>query len=547
MRPVLLLLICMCLPAAAQKPALAITNARVWTADPDRPWASAVAITGNRITAVGTAEEIARLSAADTIDAGGKLLIPGFNDAHIHFASGAQRLFQVDLTGACTLAEMQGRIAKWAKANPDAAWITGGGWEYNCFPGARLPMAADLDPVSGDRPAYIRAYDGHTSWANSKAMRIAGVTKDTTWPGFGEVVKDPASGLPTGAFKEGASSLIAKHVPPPTREHRLRALRRGLELAASLGITSLQNASGSREELEIYDELLKSGALTARVSLAMSMSEDAGFCSKIGELRDKYRGPQLRVQAVKFMLDGVIESHTAVMLDNYSDGSNTRGTPAWDPAVYRKAVKACHDAGFQIYTHALGDGAVRMALDAYESLQDKGARARIEHIEVIHPDDLRRFQELGVLASMQPIHPYPSTIGVWSKAVGPGRSPYAFAWRSLEKGGATLVFSSDWPSSLSLNPLMGIHTAVNRQTLEGRPKGGWIPEQRLSLESALRAYTAAGAYASFEEKTKGMIREGHLADLALLDRNLFEIKPLEIGQSKVVLTVFDGRVVYRRR
>jgi predicted amidohydrolase YtcJ len=456
----------------------------------------------------------------------------------------------VDLTGACTLKEMQARIRDWALSHPGAAWVTGGGWEYNCFPGGRLPRKEDLDEAVRDKPAFLRAYDGHTAWANSRALALAGVTAETKYGGFGELVRDPSTGEPAGSLKEGAMSLVSRLIPPATREQRMAALRKGLKLAASLGITSIQNASGSREEIDLYDELRREGALTMRVSIAMPVGPNSPGCKALGDLKGKFTGPQLRVAAVKFLVDGVIESHTAAMLEPYSDGVRTTGQLSWPEAGYRRAVAECDAEGWQIYTHAIGDRGVRLALDAYEEARrlngPRDSRHRVEHIEVIHPDDIPRFARLGVMASMEPIHADPDTIAVWSKAVGPARLPWSFPWASLEKAGAKLVFSSDWPAAISVDPIRGLHNAVNRQTVDGRPPGGWLPHQRVSLESALRAYTQAGAFSSFEEKEKGTIEAGKYADLVLLSQDLFRIPPSQIHRARVDLTILGGTVVFRR-
>ncbi|HEY3443271.1 MAG TPA: amidohydrolase [Paludibaculum sp.] len=542
-----LFLLAFCVLAAAQEPAtLIIRNARVWTANPGQPWVEAVAIRGEKIAATGANSAIAKFAgpATTVIDAQGRLVTPGFIDAHIHLSSGALGLAEIDLTGLCTLPAMQLRIAQWAAANPNEPWVVGRGWEYNCFPGKRLPTREDLDAAVKDRPAYLRAYDGHTTWVNSKALQMAGVTKDTKFDGFGELVRD-AAGAPTGCLKEGAASLVGRLLPAATPERRLAALRQGLKLAASLGITSIQNASGTRGELALYEKLLAAGELTLRVDQAMSTGRNGDPCSGFADLLGKYKGDRLRVAMVKFLVDGVIESHTAAMIEPYSDGNNTTGQLSWDPDVYRRAVKACHDAGFQVETHAIGDRGVRLALDAYSALPAT-ARARVEHIESVHPADIARFAKLGVIASMMPIHADPASVDVWSRAVGPRRLPYSFAWRSLQKAGARLAFSSDWPASISVDPIRGIHSAVNRQRIDGTPKGGWLPGERVSMETALRAYTTDAAYAAFEETTRGAIAPGQAADLVILSADLFRIRAADIHKTRVATTIFNGAVIYQR-
>ena len=569
------------LRVTAVEQVLLLTNARVWTANPAQPWAEAVALRGNKIVAVGSNQEVAALAGEKTerLDLGGRFVMPGINDAHIHFLGGGLALAQVDLTGARSLAEIQRRIADFARANPAAAcpapdrcgaWITSRGWEYAALPD-RLPTRADLDAIFPDRPVALTAYDGHTLWVNSRALQLAGVTAQSKFDGYGEIVLDP-SGQPTGILKEGAMSLVRSKIRPPTRGQQLDALRRALKLAASLGITSIQNASGSEKELELYKELLDRGELTLRVRLAISVSPRTtqSDIDRIAALAKKYSGPMLAVGAIKIVLDGVIETHTAAMLEPYSDNPATagqprhalwRGQPAYTQEQLNRIVAQADraripgKAGLQVYIHAIGDRAVRMALDAFEHTRKvngtRDSRHRIEHIETVAAEDISRFAALGVMASMEPIHADPGTIEVWSRAVGPERVQRAFAWGDLERAGAQLVFSSDWPACISLDPLRGLHNAVNRQTPDGFPPGGWVPEQRVSLETALAAYTRAGAYASFEEKVKGMIAPGMLADLIVLSADPFRAtlqgESADLYKLRVLMTLFNGRILYDAR
>lgn len=532
-------------PHALVTPTLALINARVWTADSAHPWAEAVAVRGDSIVAVGSSAEIAALSAERVIDAGGKLVLPGFIDSHVHFAGGSLRLTQVDLTGACSLSEMQTRIAAWAKAHPDAPWITGGGWEYTCFPGGRLPTREELDVVTDNRPAFLSAYDGHTAWANSRALDLAGIDRDTRFEGFGELVRDPATGVATGALKEGAMRLVSVHIPPATRAERLAAIRQGLRVAAELGITSLHNASGSADEISLYQELSQAGQLTARLVFALSAGRHPAPCADWVALRQAENGSWLRIPAVKFVVDGVIESHTAAMLLPYADKPDERGQFALEAEAFSAALQSCAALDFQPWTHAIGDAGVKFALDAYAELSRPELRPRIEHIEVINIADLPRFKQLNVVASMQPIHAYPSTIEVWSRAVGEQRLPWSFPWRSLQNAGATLTFSSDWPSSISLSPLRGLHNAVNRRTILGEPAEGWLPAERVDLETALRAYTIDAAWAARLESERGSITPGKLADLVMLDRDLFAADRQSIHSVRVLMTIVGGRVVHQ--
>ena len=533
-----------------------MTNGRVWLGEGASSFAEAVAIRGDQIVRVGSAAEIKQLIGESTrvIDLRGKLAAPGFNDAHIHFLSGALGLDEIDLTGAASVAEMVERIMAYARKNPDRQWISGRGWIYAPFPGG-LPTKTYLDAVIKDRPVFLRANDGHSGWANSKALELAGITRNTKFDGYGVIVRD-ASGEPTGALKEGAQRLVSRLIPEPTRERKLDALRQGMRLAASLGVTSIQNASGSPEEFSLYEDLLKRGELTLRVSMAFSAGARTTRqeIDRFIALKQQYDSNSvLRATSMKFVFDGVIESHTAAVLEPYSDLPTGHGAPFGELAIpadiYRDLVARFDKAGFQIYTHAIGDRAVREALNAYEDASRannrSNARHRIEHIEIISPEDIPRFARLGVIASMEPIHADPGTADLWSRAVGAERLKYAFAWRSLLGSGARLVYGSDWPAAISLDPIRGLHVAVNRRTVNGQPQRGWVAEQRVSIGDALRAYTQSGAYSSFQEAIKGRIAPGMLADIVVLSQDLFKIDPMRIHETRVAMTVFDGKVVYQ--
>ena len=550
---------------------LVLTNGRVWLGGDSSSFAEAVAISGNRIVRVGPATEFKQLirEGARVIDLGGKLVAPGFNDAHIHFLSGALGLDEIDMTGAASVAEIIERIATYARKHPDRQWLTGHGWLYTMFPGG-LPTKSYLDAVIKDRPVFLRSFDGRCGWANTKALQLAGITRDTKFERYGEIVRD-AYGEPAGVLKEGAQTLVSRLIPEPTHEQKLDALRRGMKLAASLGITSIQNAGGAPEEFSLYQELLKRGELTIRVSMAFSVGESfAGAYAEgavspgaqaarreidrlIALKNQSDLNPILRANSVKILFDGAIESRTAAVLDRYSDLPPEHGAPfgelAIPPDIYRDLVATFDKAGFQIITHAAGDRAAREALNVYEEVLGGGSRStrrhRIEHLELISPEDIRRFSRLGVIASMEPVHADPGSAEVWSKAVGIERLKYAFAFRSLLNSGARLVFGSDWPAAISLDPIRGLHVAINRRTLDGHPHKGWVSEQRINVADALRAYTQGGAYSSFEEAIKGRIAPGMLADIVVLSQDLFKIDPMRIHESRALLTVFDGKVIYQ--
>lgn len=525
-----------------------LVNGKVWTGDSRNPYVSAVAIRGDKIVAVGTDAQIRSFAGRSTevIDLAGAFAMPGINDSHIHFLGASLTAFQVDLSGAKTLSDAQKLIKDFATANPEVPWITGFGWLYGIFPDSRLPLREDIDAVVADRPVYLRAYDGHTAWANSKAFEIAGVNEKTEFTGWGELVRD-SKGRPTGTLKESAMGLISRHIPPVTRDFEMEALRRGFRNAHELGITSIQNAHGNLPEIELYDELLKKGELKLRTNFAFSIGPNTSQedVERIVELSKKFNGPMLKVGAVKIAIDGVIESYTAAMLEPYTTKPDTSGTPTFTQDRLNEVVAMVDKAGLQIYIHAIGDRGIRMALDAFEYARKVNGRTdsrfRIEHIETINSEDIPRFKELGVIASMEPIHADPATVGVWSENIGAERTSRAFAWQLLQNAGAKLIFSSDFPAAISMSPWRGLHNAVNRRTIDGFPAQGWLRQHRVSVDTALKAYTVNGAFASFEEGVKGKIARGMFADIIVLDRNPFDIPPMDLHKIQVVRTIFGGR------
>lgn len=537
-------------------PDLILFNGKIFTGN-NTNLTQAIAIKNNRIVRVGTSQQIKKLAKKGTrfINLEGKMVMPGINDAHIHFLSGSLGLTKINLNDCTTEQEALDSIADYAKKNPTKKWILGMGWQYKIFKNG-MPNKSSLDKIISDKPVFIESYDGHSAWANSKALEMAGINSETKFNGFGEIIKD-AQGQPTGAITEAACYLVDKFIPEPTRTEKIEALKTGMKYAATLGITSIQNASGTIEEFELYQYLLKKGLMTLRSSTAFSAGNNtsqADINSFVKLKNSMASNPFLKAGAIKFVLDGVIESHTAVMLNPYSDVPKTaetaNGKIALDYKVYKKLVTLFDTLGFQIYTHAIGDSSVRAALNAYEfaknTNQTYNRRHRIEHIEQSNTMDIPRFAKLGVLASMEPIHADPGTIDVWAKAVGNERLPFSFVWNTILKNKVKLVFSSDWPACITPNPMRGLHNAVNRRTIDGLPENGWVPEQKISLFEALKAYTQGGAYSSFEEKIKGKIEAGYLADLIVLSQNLFEIPQMDIYKTKVLMTMVDGKIVYNK-
>jgi len=531
-----------------------IVNGKIYTLNPQKPWAEALAIRADQIVAVGSDAEIAKLQSKSTqvIDAKGRLVLPGFTDCHIHFIDGAFSLGRVNLEGAKDATDIQQRLRAYGAAHPGDSWILGRGWNYAMFPSS-LPDKKALDEVFPNRPAFLEGYDGHTYWANSKALELAQVTKDTPNPPNGVIVRDPATGEATGALKEAAQGLVAAVIPKPTRGEKLLALRAGMRWANENGLTRVHSAGGDFEEFELYDELLRHGDLTVRFYVAYFQNPPElrpQDIAAIEDARKKYTGHWLAAGAVKFMIDGVVESHTAAMLQPYSDDASFQGKPFWDPGKYNSAIRELDKRGLQIFTHAIGDSGVRTVLDGYENMerlnQTSGRRPRIEHIETIAANDIPRFGRLGVIASMQPLHSYPDedTLRVWARNAGPDRASRAWVWKSIADGGGQLAFGSDWPV-VTLNPFEGIQTAVTRQTAEGLPKAGFVPTERLSVADAVRGYTLGAAYAGFREKTEGSLEPGKLADLIILSQNLFEVEPRSINKTKVLTTIVGGRVVFQ--
>ena len=534
-----------------------LLNGKIWTGESDSAFVQAIAINGNKITEIGDDDKIKKLIDSKTlvIDLKKKLVTAGLNDAHIHFLMGSMILSSADLLSTTNLGEMKKSLLAYAEQHRDKLWITGRGWQYGFFEGG-MPNKKYIDSLIPDRPVFLSAYDGHSGLANSKALALAGITRDTKFSGFGEIVKD-ANGEPTGAFLEGAQSLVSKVIPKATEEEQLNALRNGMKYAASLGITSAQNANGNVEEFNLYKKLRDMNELTMRFSLGFNVglkTTEKDIAEFIKIKNETQNSPWLKGHAIKFMVDGVIESHTAVMLDPYSDlPVNDRAQKKnWNipPQSYRDLVVKLDSAGFQLYTHAIGDLGVRESLNAYEyaakinGVRDR--RPRIEHIEQVQADDIPRFAKLGVLPSMQPIHADPGTVDVWSRAVGEERLPRSFAWQSLLNSGAILIYGADWPACISLDPMRGLHNAVNRRTTTGNPAKGWVPDQRISLQNALKAYTVNAAIGSFDEKQKGKLIPGFLADLVVYSQDLFSIPSMEIHKTKVILTMVDGKEVFRR-
>ena len=534
---------------------LIVYNGKVYAGGGGNTFREAVAVRGNTIFRVGSNREIKRMIRRQTVvvDAHGAAVVPGFNDSHVHFAGGSLALSEINLLDAPTTEDVSAKIKAYAEAHKDAPWITGRGWYYTAFAGG-LPTRQLLDQLVPDRPAYLTAYDGHSAWANSAALKVAGITKTTPNPKNGIIVKD-AAGEPTGVLKESAVGLVRAFVPKPDRPTRLAAIRAGIREAHRLGVTSVQNASGSADEIDLWGELRRGNELKLRMYHALSAGPEfnEAEADRFEETRRRYGDDALlKTGAVKLVVDGVIESHTAAMLEPYSNRP-TKGLPNFTTEELNRVVALLDKRGWQIMIHAIGDGGIRMSLDAYEAAARanpapaRGRRHRIEHIESIDLADVPRFGKLGVIAAFQPFHanPDPSMGTVWSENIGPERAAHGWLWHSIAKAGGRLSFGSDWPV-VSMDPRVGLQVAVNRLSPKGEPSGGWLPEQKLPLTAAIDGYTSGAAYASFDEQRKGTLARGMLADLVIMSTDIFAAPPERLLDAKVDVTIFDGKVVYNR-
>jgi predicted amidohydrolase YtcJ len=533
-------------PAAAADctPDLIIVNAKVHTVDREKPSAEALAICGEIIGRVGRSADVRKLAGPATriFDAGGRLVVPGFNDAHVHLLSGADEIVGVNLRPARSEAEMAEKLRAYAARLPKGQWIQGGYWDHEAWPSKALPTRRALDAATPDHPVFVQRLDGHMAVANSLAMKLAGVTRNDTSPEGGTIVRD-ASGEPTGVFKDNAMALVSRAIPADTLPETIEKARAALSHAASLGVTTIQDMTASPTELRAYQALRAAGELTARIySIQNHGIEGLRSAGIAGGFGDDW----LRVGGVKLFADGSMGSGTAAFFAPYNDEPGTSGLLLQSPMALEQAMFDADAAGFQIVVHAIGDRANAIVLDAVEKLnRERGKRdrrARIEHAQVVRDADKKRFKPAGVIASIQPSHCIDDMR--WAeKRIGPDRSAVAYDFKSFVDAGAAIAFGTDWYVE-PLDPMLGLYAAVTRQFPDGTPAGGWFPEERLTMQQALEYYTLGSAYAEFAEQRKGSITEGKLADLVVLSRDIFEAAPSEILQTRPVLTVVGGKPVY---
>jgi predicted amidohydrolase YtcJ len=551
--------------AAAPPPADRIfVNGKVWTEDDARPQAEAIAVLGDKILAVGTSKEVRVYAGPQTLvtDLEGRLLIPGFQDSHLHFPGPSIKEVQMD--DAKAVADVQRILGDFVRSHPGSGWQTGGGWNYAQFPD-RKPHRKYLDAVLADRPVLLDDRDGHVILVNSKALAIAGVTRDTPDPPDGRIVRD-ASGEPTGEFQEGATALVYKFVPDVSIEDQYEAFIAHMDEAAADGLTAAQNASWSPTTHLVVLRALGAGALKLRMRFATPMlpgiggSPDTEHLEKpltsadlayYRELRETFRGPLIKFGAIKGFVDGTVDAKTAAMFEPFV-GTRQTGLPFWQQQELNDTVALYDREGFQVMLHAIGDKGINMALNAYEYAakvnHSAGRRHRVEHIEVPRLADLPRFRQLGVIASTQAIFtdPDPSTLTNYAPLLGPERASHAMPFKQIDDAGAVQAFGSDW-SVFDFSPIRGIYAAVTRMTAQRTPPGGWYPQNRITVAAALRHYTRDGAYASFDEDIRGTLTPGKLADLVLLSDDILTMPPADLLKTRVLLTMMGGRVTYAKK
>ncbi|MDQ6894416.1 MAG: amidohydrolase [Acidobacteriota bacterium] len=537
-------------PSAPPPPAdLILLSAKVWTGDPARPEAQALAVRAGRVAAVGTNAEIELLRGPDTrvLDGAGRRVVPGLIDSHTHVAMGGFDLLAMDLRRTKDPAEFTKIVADYAKTRPSGVWMTDGAWDHEQWTPPRLPTKELLDPATGDRPACFSRQDGHMCVCNSLALKLAEITRDTPDPPGGVIVRD-AKGEPTGVLKDAAMDAISAVRPPRKPAELLEAFRAAMKHAASVGVTSVQDLPGEPGDLDAWDSLRRSGELTVRVTYRPSLSAwEKALERRASMTNDEW----LRIGGVKGYADGSLGSTTALFFEPYSDDKSTRGVYASEAipiSRMEERVRGADRAGLQVVIHAIGDRANSEILDLFERVAKangpRDRRFRIEHAQHLRAADIPRFARLGVIASMQPYHAIDD--GRWAeKRIGRERCRTTYAFRSILDAGGRLAFGSDWDVA-PLSPIAGIDAAVTRRTIDGKNPKGWFPEQAISVREALKAYTADAAWSAFEENEKGSLSAGKLADFVVLSRDILSIPADQIVDAKVDATVVGGKIVFSR-
>jgi len=534
---------------------LALRNGAIFTMDGARSWAATIAIDDGRIVYVGNDAGAKDYIGTQTqlVDLKGRMVVPGLQDVHIHPISGGIEANGCDLNPANTVDEYVAIIKKYADEHPDQPWIKGGGWSMAAFGPGALARKELIDAIVPDRPVILSSRDGHTTWVNSRALEVAGITRDTPDPADGRIDRDPKTGEPSGSLQEGASGLVASKSPPNTDQVRDDGLRYAIRMLNGYGITGIQDASVDEADLKTYQRLDEAGELSLHVVGSIWWEREPGLAQIEGikKLRSDYTRGRVDASTVKIMQDGVLENYTGVVLEPYrlKGQQDVRGIPMIEPELLKQAVTKLDAEGFQVHFHAIGDGAVRQSLDAIEAARtangELGHRHHISHIQLIHPDDQPRFRQLNVIANFQPLWAYADdyvtelTLPFISKAA----AAYMYPIASMERSGAVVAFGSDWSVSTA-NPFEEMETAITRMSSVGETEEPFMPEERIGLPEALAAFTINAAYTNHDEKNTGSIEVGKRANLAVLDRNLFEIPATEISDTKVLLTLFEGKPVH---
>jgi len=523
---------------------LVLDGGIVVTLDDARPRATALAVRGGRIVAVGDAADVKRFigKATRRIDLGGRTVVPGLTDAHVHVEGLGTALERLDLVGAASLQDAVARVAGAVKKAPAGEWLQGRGWDQNDWPEKRFPTAADLDRVAGGRPVFLLRVDGHAAWASSEALLRAGISARTPDPEGGRILRD-ATGDPSGVLIDNGMSLVTAHIPEPSREVRKRRLAAGLRACARGGLTEVHDAGVPLDVVDLYKELLAEGNMPVRAYVMLKADEFLKGGSSLSPEIGLGDG-RLTVRAVKVVADGALGSRGALLLAPYSDEPGTRGLATIAPETLRTVLERALAQGFQVATHAIGDAANRMVLDAYEAAFGAGGgarhRFRIEHAQVLTPADVPRFKALGVIPSMQPTHC--TSDMYWAEArLGPERAEGAYLWKTFLAQGVPVAGGSDAPVE-DIAVLPGLYAAVTRQDAKGWPQGGWHPGERVSIEEALRMFATGGAFAAFEEGDRGTIAPGKRADLTVFTRDVTRAAPAEILATRVSMTVVGGEV-----
>src|SRR6058998_1074764 len=542
-------LLCLTLAACARQADIIVTGGMVWTGlSNGAPQKGAVALANGKILAVGDSAQAGRYAGPKTqwIQANGGLVLPGFTDGHTHFIGGGFQLASVDLHDAATPQEFIRRLKEYAKTLKPGEWISDGRWDHTLWRGQPLPRHEWIDSVTPSNPVFVSRVDGHESLANAAAMRAAAVTKDTPTPPGGEILRDARTGEPLGIFKDRALDLIVRVIPQPSPEQQDSALARALAYAASLGVTATSHVSASWADLEAYHRLERAGRLTMRVALYLPLESWQAVAETVS--RSGHGDDWVKIGGLKGYMDGSAGARTAYFFEPYSDSAGYHGLLQHPEADMRRWIGGADSAGLQIAVHAIGDRANAILLSIYDSVArahgPRDRRFRVEHAQHLRPQDIPLFGRLGVIASVQPYHAIDD--GRWvEQRIGPVRIKTTYPFRTLLDTGAKLDFGSDWTVA-PLDPILGVYAAVTRRTLDGKNPNGWVPEQKISVGEALRAYTAGNAYATFDEGKRGTLAPGADADVVVLDRNLFTIPPDSLDRARVRYTIVGGRVVYRR-